>query len=169
MEKILNDALIPLVNEGRLSMNRIRGLIYIRDFIDRASTKEYISGRLVAELEEACGEVPDIITWGDYFQTELALCFRDFSDEAFGRTLDSVRFDIMSCVEIFPGKSEDFFAWIDSRYYAAADPDHELTAEDAEYVQLKIMKDYYVHMGLADNFTPAEKSWYSSYDEAAAV
>lgn len=170
MDKVLNDALMPMVNEGMLSMDRIMELISLRDFIDRISTKEYISRRLVEQLKEACGEAPDVVTWGDYFQTELASSMKDSSDETFEKAIAIVRFDMMSSLEIFQNKSKEFFDWIDEQYYLTASRGgHTVKPADEESVQLKIMKDYYVQMGLVDCCTPAEKRWFASYEEAAAI
>ncbi|MDR3236974.1 MAG: hypothetical protein LBT84_00560 [Spirochaetia bacterium] len=166
MEKILNDALMPMVNEGLLSLERINSLIYLRDFIDRVSTKEYAERRAVRELEKRYSVMPDIITWGDYFQTETASSLCYVSDDAFNHAVSAIRFDIMSCNEIFPGKGKEFLDWIDEQYYIAID---EETTDREESVQLKIMKDYYVQLGITDNFTLAERAWYSSYEEAAAM
>jgi hypothetical protein len=170
MEKILNDALIPMVNEGILSMTKIHSLITLRDFIDRVSTKKYAERRSAGDLEHKYGVKPEIITWGDYFQTETASFLRDSSDEAFSQTISSIKFDIMSCNEIFPGKGQEFFDWIDNQYYAAMKEKYSDNIESHnESIQLKIMKDYYVELGVVDRFTLTEKAWYASYGEAAAV
>jgi len=170
MEKILNDALIPMINEGMLSMERINSLILLKDFIDRVSTKKYAERRSVRELEDKYGIKPDIVTWGDYFQTETASFLRDASDESFSQMISTIRFDIMSSNEIFPGKGQDFFDWVDERYYRAMEKDYsENIDEHNESIQLKIIKDYYVELGITDKFTLAERAWYASYGEAAAV
>ncbi|MCL1911949.1 MAG: hypothetical protein FWG13_07070 [Leptospirales bacterium] len=170
MEKILNDALIPMVNEGTLSMERINNLILLRDFIDRVATKKYAERRTVHVLKNKYGAKPDIVTWGDYFQTETASFMRDSSDKSFGETISTIRFDIMSSNEIFQGKGQDFFDWIDERYDNTMKKKYsENIDEHNESIQLKIMKDYYVELGITDNFTHAEKMWYASYSEAAAV
>ena len=170
MEKILNDALIPMVNEGALSIERINSLILLKDFIDRVSTKKYAERRAVHDLENKYGVKPNIITWGDYFQTETASFLRDAPDESFNQMISAIRFDIMSSREIFPGKGQDFFDWIDNQYYSAMEKSYgENIEEHNESIQLKIMKDYYVELGIADRFTLAEKAWYASYGEAKAV
>ena len=168
MEKIINDAIIPMVNEGLLSINKIHDLIYIRDFIDRVSTNMYTGEKTVEKLENMYGVRPDIITWGDYFQSEAASSLIGVSDEDLKHFVSVIKFDIMSCNEIFPGKESEFFDWIDEQYYKTIDADMD-SADVEEALQLKIMKEYYVELGIVDKFTPAEKSWYSSYYEAVAI
>ena len=170
MEKILNDALMPMVNEGMLSIERINSLILLKDFIDRVSTKKYAERRAVCDLENKYGVKPDIITWGDYFQTETASFLRDASDDSFNETISLIRFDIMSSSEIFPGKGQVFLDWVDERYYRAMEKDYKENIEEHnESIQLKIMKDYYLELGITDNFTLTERAWYASYNEAAAI
>ena len=43
MKELMNEAVVTLINEGKLSMNKVNHLIYIKEFIDRISTKNYIS------------------------------------------------------------------------------------------------------------------------------
>jgi len=170
MEKILNDALIPMVNEGGLSIERIKSLILLKDFIDRVSTKKYAEKRTVHDLENKYGVKPNIVTWGDYFQTETADFLRDASDESFNQAIATIKFDIMASNEIFPGKGQDFFDWIDEQYYRAMEKEYSKNIDEHnESMQLKIMKDYYIELGIADRFTLAEKTWYASYTEAKAV
>jgi hypothetical protein len=44
-----------------------------------------------------------------------------------------------------------------------------LTEEDEEILHLKVMKDYFIDMGITDNFTQAERQWYCDFDEAVAM
>lgn len=169
MEKIISDALIPMINEGLLSMNKIHGLISLRDFIDRVSTKEYTGEKTLKQLENMYGVYPDIITWGDYFQGETASSLFGVSDDDFEHSVSLIRFDIMSCNEIFPGKDKEFFDWIDEQYYQTLGDDSMDFEAAEERLQLKILKEYYTELGIVDRFTAAEKSWYSSYYEAMAI
>jgi hypothetical protein len=170
MEQIINDALIPMMNEGMLSIERIHDLIYIKELIDRVSTRKYIESRTAEDLFRKYGVMPNIITWGDYFQTEMASSLLELADADFKRAVSTVKFDIISCLQIFSNKESDFFNWVDTSYY-------EITAEGREYfdedeeeiIHLKILKDYFVDLGVIDNFTEAEIQWYGSFDEAVAM
>ena len=66
MTELINGSIIDMVNDGLLSMKRIEGLIYVKEFIDRASGKKFIEEPVVRKLEKKYGARPNIITWGDY-------------------------------------------------------------------------------------------------------
>jgi hypothetical protein len=170
MEYIVNEALIPMINEGMLSMSRINDLICIKEFIDRVSSRQYIETRTAEELCARYGVMPDIITWGDYFQTEMASSFVGVPDDEFRKAMYTVKFDVMSCHEIFPGKDREFLDWIDEWYYRIVAENSELLSEeDEEILHLKVMKDYFIDMGVTDKFTQAERQWYCNFNEAVAM
>jgi len=172
MEKIFNDALIPFVNNGQLPFRRLESLIEIKKIIDRISTKTYILKEDVLDLEKKYGVKPTVISWGDYFQTELATSLIDDSDEDFFNAIETVKFDMISSEMIFANKDSLFFEWVESSYNDIIEKSNEetvYTEEEEEILHLKILKDYYVDMGLVDNFTKAEKKWYDSFKEAVAI
>ena len=45
MQELLNEAIIPMLNDGLISMRRVSDLISIKEFIDRVSTKKYIEDK----------------------------------------------------------------------------------------------------------------------------
>lgn len=170
MKNLVNDALMPLINDGLVSMDRMNDLIYIKEFIDRVSTKKYLEERDVAALEKKYGVLPNIISWGDYFQTEMGSSLIDLDDEAFNRAVLTVRFDIMSACEIFSDRESAFYSWVDDAYYEVTTDNKEFfTEEEEEILHLKIMKDYYFDLGIVDDFTISEKEWYEAFNEAVAM
>jgi hypothetical protein len=170
MRDVINEAILPMINDGLISVKRTRDLIGIKEFIDRVSTRKYIEERDAAHLFTRYGVMPSIITWGDYFQTDLASSLQVLSDQEFEKVLDTVRFDIMSSHMIFSGKDKEFFTWVeDTHVRITIQPTHEYSEEEEEILHLKILMDYYVNMGIIDQFTEAEKQWYSSYRQAMAV
>jgi hypothetical protein len=50
-----NEAIIPMINDGMLSMNRINDLNYVKEFIDRVSTKQYTEVRTAKHLNDKYG------------------------------------------------------------------------------------------------------------------
>ncbi len=171
MNELVNEAIIELLNAGKISRTRLSALIYIREFIDRVSTRNYIEEKTARELHEKYGVYPNLITWGDYFQSELATALVDATDDEFNRAIDTVKFDMMASYTIFCEKKPDFFEWVDDTYQdAIVNRFIEMSPEEEqEIVHLKILKDYYVDLGLVDNFTGEEKNWYNTFSESAAM
>lgn len=171
MKRLINEALMPLMNDGLISLHRLEELIYIKDFIDRNTTKNYIEKGKALELKENYGVMPSIISWGDYFQTEMATSLLYRTDEEFMRAVHTVKFDIISSYEIFSSKGPDFFEWVDDQYLELIDEDNmeNLDEDQEEILHLKILKDYYSDMGIIDNFSTSEKKWYSTFGEAVAM
>ena len=170
MKEIINRALMPVINENGISIERIKCLIHIKEFIDRISGKEYLSMADLVKLEQRYGVIPDVATWGDYFQAELGTTFREMSDEIFFRAVDTVKFDMISSYLIFEGKDESFYKWIEDSFYSIVSEETEnYSDEEMEIIHLKILKDYYIDLGLTKKFTEAEMMWHSSFKEAVAM
>ena len=170
MQELVNEAVISMVNDGLISMNRIRELIEIKEFIDRIATRTYIDDYDAHKLLQKFGVMPNMRTWGDYFQTDLASALVVVSDEEFERILDTIKFDVISSYIIFSEKEDDFFMWVDETYneITSSKSDH-YDEEEEEIIHLKILMDYFNNMGIVNNFTEAEMTWYSTYSEAMAV
>ncbi len=170
MQQLINSAITPLISDGCISMRRVQSLIYIKEFIDRISTNQYLHEEDVARLEELYGVTPNVVSWGDYFQTEMATTLMSLTDEEFEKAVDTVRFDMMASWIIFCEKEEDFFMWTEETHAAiVSSEDHELSEEELEILHLKILMDYYVNLGLVDEFTNAERQWYDRYEEPKAM
>ncbi len=169
MEVLLNESILDIVNDGKLSMKRIHDLIYIKSFIDRVASKHFIDKETVEELEKKYGVCPNIITWGDYFQTEMAASLFELSDNGFDRAVDTLKFDIIASYTIFNEKDRSFFEWVDLMYMAIMDyTESDFTQEEKEILHLKILMDYYENVGIIDGFTESEKYWFDGFQEAKA-
>lgn len=170
MSALINHAIIPVINEWGISSMRLNNLIYIKDFVDRIATRNYMPDHEITEIEKKIGVKPDILTWGDYFQAELATSMKNASDAEFLKVLDTVKFDLISSYYIFMNKEKVFFEWIESSIrnmetsYIIS-----LTDEAKEIIHLKILMDYYLELGITDNFLESETRWYSSFKEAMVV
>jgi hypothetical protein len=170
MKHLINEAILPMINSGSMSLYRIEELVYIKEFIDRNTSKKYLETEDVEKIKAKYGVMPNVITWGDYFQTEMATALRDKSDEEFMRAVNTVKFDIISSNMIFSSKPSEFFEWVDKSYFEILVNDKtDFNDEEKEIIHLKIMKDYYSDMCVVDNFTQAEMKWYLSFEEAAAI
>jgi hypothetical protein len=169
MIELINESILHMVNDGKLSMRRIHGLIYIKDFIDRVSTKKYIDESAVLELEKKYGVRPNIITWGDYFQTQIATTLQEISEEEFERALETLKFDIIASYTIFSEKDSSFFEWVELAYMAITNNQNSgFTDEEKEIIHLKILMDYFNNVGIADNFNDSEMQWFNGFLEAKA-
>jgi len=170
MKEIINRALMPVINENGMTIERIKCLIHIKEFIDRISGRDYLSMEDLTKLEQRYGVIPDVATWGDYFQAELGTTFREMSDDIFFSAIDTVKFDMISSYLIFEGKEESFYNWIEDTFYnIVSDEVESYSDEEQEIIHLKILKDYYIDLGLKNRFTEAEMIWHSSFKEAAAM
>lgn len=170
MQQVINEAIIPMINEGMLSVRRIIDLIRIKEFIDNVATKVYLEKGSAEEIRERCGAFPSIITWGDYFQTEMASQLLYLSDDEFSKAVETVVYDIISSQIIFSEKGEEFFQWVDYNYYKVITQKKEnYEPEEVETLHLKILKDYFTDLGIVDNFSDSLMDWYYSFKEAEAI
>ena len=170
MEVILNDVLIPFVNDGRINLERIDSLVYIKEFIDRVTVKTYLKQEDIDKIVKKYGVAPTVITWGDFFQTELAMDLMNVSDSEFFDAIDTVRFDVMASYEVFDDKGGELFQWIE-RTIAELElvDDSSYSDEEREIVHLNILKNYFLDMGVINKFTISELEWFEGFKEAQAV
>jgi len=170
MDNLINRSIIPVINDKGISTLRLNHLIYIKEFIERISTKSYMKEDELDKLETKYGVTPDIISWGDYFQAEMATSMQHISDDEFIRAFETVKFDMISSYLIFKDKGSEFFEWVENSFSRIEIDDIDtLSDEDKEIVHLKILMDYYHEMGISDKFSESELKWHSSFREALAI
>jgi hypothetical protein len=169
MQELMNESIITLINDGLLSVKRINSLIFIKSFIDRISTGTYIDEETAARLGEKFGARPTIVTWGDYFQSEMATSLLVVSDAEFEKAVQTLKFDMVASWIIFSEKDDEFFDWVDATHAKIIDSGkNDYTEEENEILHLKILKDYYKNLGLVNAFTEAELCWFVGFREADA-
>jgi hypothetical protein len=170
MNNIINRAIIPVINDKGISSLRMTHLIYLKEFIERISIKPYMAVDEISRLEAQYGVQPDIISWGDYFQAEMATTMQTKSDDEFIKAFETIKFDMISSYLIFKDKGSEFFEWIDKSFSnVTVDDVDNLSDEDKEIVHLKILMDYYLELGISDRFSESEFKWHSSFSEALAI
>jgi len=170
MKEIINEAIMSMVNDGQFSMRRLNDLIYVKEFIDRISTRNYLEEKDIESIRGKFGTHPSVQTWGDYFQTEMAASLIVLSDDEFSSVIDTLKFDMIASSIIFSEKDVPFFEWVDHAHRDIMRlKDSSFTEEEDEIIHLKILKDYYTDLGITGNFTDAEMKWYSAFNEAAAM
>ncbi len=170
MDYIINESLVPHINDGTISLEEIHALVSIRDFVNRVSSKEYMHKSDINSIRERFGSAPTVTTWGDYFQTELAFEKVRSGEPDLVSAAGTVKFDIISSHTIFSEKDTAFFEWVERNFTACISHPSEMTDEEKEEaLHLKILLDYYVNLGINGNFTQAELAWYMDYREQCAV
>ena len=169
MIELLHETIVGMLNDGKISIRRLKSFIYIKSFINRVSTKKFIEEAAIQKLEKKYGVRPTIITWGDYFQIQMAMSLLVLSDEEFERSVETLKFDIIASCEIFSEKGREFFEWVELTYMAITNYKHTgFTEEEKEILHLKILMDYYENLGIVNNFTETEMHWFAGFDEAKA-
>ena len=170
MFNLINRAVLPIINDRGISSIRLNELIDVKEFIDRISTRHYMQIDEIEKLEKKFGEKPDVVTWGDFFQAEMATSMKDIDDCGFIKAFETVKFDMISSYMIFNNKDKIFFEWIENSIRKIDMAEMEtITEEDKEIIHLKILMDYYLELGIADKFLESETSWYSSFKEAMVM
>ena len=170
MRELITCAILPVINEKGMSSERLDQLIYIRDFIDRISSRNYINDEDLGRIEAKYGVMPDIVSWGDFFQAEMATSLQNVPDEEFFRAFETVKFDMISSYLIFKDKGPEFFEWVDNscRWFEGKD-EARLTEEEREILHLGILMEYYSQLAINGNFTDSEMKWHSSFNQARAM
>ncbi len=170
MEKIINQELIPLINNGQLSIPKIHSLISLREFINRIASKPYMRNDDISKIHDKYHVFPTVTSWGDYFQVELVHDILNYPDNDFIKAINTVKFDIISSHIIFSEKRASFFRQVNDWYDDISSKQEGVSLEDYEEIcHLKILKDYYVNLGIEEKFTSQEINWYEEYKEAVAV
>lgn len=162
----INPELFEMVKSGKLSSAKIVALIYLKNLVDSYATTPFIEEEKLEEMKEKYGVYPDILTWGDFFQTEIASKFFDLEDEKFQTIVDTIRFDLVSSYLIFSGKPDTFKDKIRSEALISKSIDSYLWSFDnEENVHLEILLDYFENLGMGKKPLPiSEKIWYESFD-----
>jgi hypothetical protein len=166
MEKMVSDCLLPFINQGTLTMEKVVLLSDLKEFLDRVSSKNYIGENTIASLINKFGVEPEIISWGDYFQSELAFDSINYTVEELHKVIQTIKFDVMSAYQIFAEHEAEFFEWVESNSNEIImNETNDYSEEEQEIIHLKILKDYYCNMGIIDAFTIEELRWYASFSE----
>ncbi len=154
----LNPELDILVGQKKISEIKMKELIFLKKFIDRLSKKPFISKQKLKDIEEKLGTIPDIITWGDYFQAEVATEHYWKTDHEFCRVIQTIIYDIIVSAIIFCQKDkasmEEFKKqkWISQ--VSVSDDSFE-SRNEQEYFNILFV--YFEEMGLDLSLLEAEK------------
>ncbi|MDV6236780.1 hypothetical protein CH379_014220 [Leptospira ellisii] len=162
----LNPELFDMMKQGKLSAQKILDLIALKELVDRFAVTPFLEKEKIAEITAKTGVEPDILTWGDYFQTEIASRYFDKSEVDFKKIVETIRFDLISAHLIFSGKPEYFSDSVRGQALISKSIDSAFwTLEDEEVIHLEILLEYYVQMGLGEKpLTVSDRIWYESFE-----
>jgi hypothetical protein len=163
--KGLHTQLRSMVLRGQLSARKIVSLLELKEMVDRIAPGPRVSETEAAALEARFGARPEIITWGDYFQTEIASRYFDLTDEEFERICDTVHFDLISAIMIFRGKSEEFRQAVREEALVVAGLDPALRTENEKQAEhLGILLQYYEEMNLEQaELSEEDQAWFEGF------
>lgn len=167
----LNREIHPLAQSGQLSPAKLKDLRELKQTVDRLAGRPYVSPETVAELLEKFGQEPDIITWGDYFQTEVASAHYQREDREFSLICRTIYFDLISSILIFTGKDEKFYEYVDDNAFAVRQMEPaNWTLEDEEKIHLQILANYFREMDLQEKaLLDSDYEWFHGFAAARAV
>jgi len=162
----LNSELFDMVKSGKLSPRKILNLIRLRNLVDSFVTKPYLEDDKKEKIYQEMGVYPDIVTWGDYFQTEVGSRHFDISDDEFEKLIDTIRFDFISTHMIFTDKPASFLDQIRGNALLTRSLDPECwTDKDKENIHLEILLEYFENLGIGKKpLSNSDKLWYESFD-----
>jgi len=154
-----------MITAGQFTGRKLADLIRLKELVDRFAGRQYVPEEEVKALKERFGEEPDILTWGDFFQTEVGSRYFQVTDEEFTRVVDTVHFDLISSSLIFTGKDEVFTQMVSQDGLAVYGIDRgEWTEEQAEQAHLYILLQYFQEMALDESrVTAADRTWFDTF------
>ena len=165
----LNPVLGDMVQRGQLTPRKIALLVELRGGVDRFTSTDYVSAQQAEELRARYGAYPEVRTWGDYFQTEIASQHFEVSDSEFSTIMDTVRFDLISAAMIFDGKPADFLEKVEENAIIVQGIDRsDWNAETEEAAHMGILRQYFVEMGLSrKSISAADETWFHGFAASA--
>ncbi len=161
----IHPQLQPMIEKGQLNSRKIVLLIELKELVEKYAQVPFIPENEIEELEKKYGAKPEIITWGDYFQTEVASRFFHYSDKDFEKIINTIHFDIISSILIFKNKSEEFKKKIKEENLILSGLEKEkLTEEEEQLVHLGILLQYYEEMGLENaELDKEDREWFEYF------
>lgn len=163
--KDINPQLHEMIAQKKLTKKKIALLKHLKKTTDRLAKVDFVSKKELRRLEKKFNSKPDIITWGDYFQTEVAETHRKKTDLQFETVINTILFDFIASIFIFTNKPQSFFDEIEKNRLTSQGKDFTLwQVSDEENLHLGILKDYYTQMFLdVENLTSEDFSFFNNY------
>lgn len=167
----VNPELIPMIRQGLLNPEKLSVLSELYEIVQRFSGCLYTDEETQKKIQEKTGVLPDLITWGDYFQTEVASRYFLESEESLRKIVDTVRFDLVSAHLIFSGKPDHYKDRIRAEALIGKGIDAVVENKSLEESQhLEILLNYFENLEMRNKpLSLQDKAWYESFqiDEIA--
>lgn len=147
-----NSIIQKLKETGKLDQSRLIALDNLSSLANRLASKSYLAEETIAKLKSQYDVLPDVISWGDYFATEIATEHSGKNDQDFYQVVSLVCFDLIAAVKIFSGKDYRFFNMV--REQAATTEgvaEAQLSDEQREAIHLMYLMHYFENMGLDES------------------
>ncbi|PJZ68031.1 hypothetical protein CH373_18185 [Leptospira perolatii] len=162
----LNPELFDMMRQGKLSATKILSLISLKELVDRFAVRPFLEEEKLREIVNRFGVEPDILSWGDYFQTEIGSRYFDKSDQEFSKIVDTIRFDFISSHLIFSDRPTYFSDSVRGNALVSRSIDSGFwTLEDEENIHLQVLLDYFEQMGLGEKpLSISDRIWYESFE-----
>lgn len=170
LPKQVNPELLPMICQGLLSPEKLAILTELHSLVERFAGCLYTDEESQKKILERTGSLPDLITWGDYFQTEVASRYFLESEDSLRRIVDTIRFDLISAHLIFSGKPDHYKDKIRAEVLVSKGIDSVLPKENLETQHLEILLNYFENMEIGKKpLSLQDKAWYESFqiDEIA--
>jgi hypothetical protein len=168
--KEINPAIEDMLAHKKLSDIKVEKLIYLKKLVDKVAARPYLPESEVEKIERKYGVKPDVITWGDYFQTHIASEHWEKSDKEFSTIVDTIHFDLVAAVMIFTNKSRAFFNDLEEAFQASTNDSPKNALEDEELNHLHILMTYFNEMGLRMSaFDNQDFDFFQQYSQEQAV
>ncbi|MDH4198796.1 MAG: hypothetical protein OEV66_00295 [Spirochaetia bacterium] len=168
--KDINPAIDDMIAQKKISDRKVERLRYLKKLVDKVAARPYLPNSEVDKIEAKFGVKPDVITWGDYFQTHIASEHWEKSDDEFDLIIDTIHFDLIASVMIFTGKSESFHQEIEETFLVISAQESAANPDDEEIMHLHILKTYFKEMGLRlSAFENSDFDFFRQYSEVRAV
>ena len=167
----LNPELFDMLKRGQLSAKKVVMLIDLKHMVDSYSSANFVEDEKLEEIRAKFGVYPDIISWGDYFQTEIASRYYDKNEDEFRQITETIRFDLISAHLIFSDKPQYFKDKVRGDALISKSFDTtDWSLQDEENIHLEVLLDYFENMDLGKKPLPlSERVWYESFDLRAAI
>jgi len=167
--KEINPAIEDMLAHKKLSDVKVERLIFLKKLVDKVASKPYIPESEVKKIESKFGVKPDVITWGDYFQTHIATEHWEKSDKEFITIVETIYFDLVAAVMIFTNKGGAFFSDLEEAFRKSTEQE-KTGLEDEEINHLHILMTYYNEMGLRMSaFENKDFDFFRQYSQEQAV
>ncbi|MDH4263153.1 MAG: hypothetical protein OEV78_08940 [Spirochaetia bacterium] len=168
--KEINPAIEDMLAHKKLSESKVERLIFLKKLVDKVAVRPYLPDSEVDKIERKFGVKPDVITWGDYFQTHIASEHWEKSDKEFDTIIDTIRFDLIAAVMIFSNKNKEFFIDLEEAFQASTNDLEKSGMENEEINHLHILMTYFNEMGLKMSaFENKDFDFFRQYSEEQAV